>query len=207
MMAAAGAIAAGTALPAGAMGPQKPCACDTSYYSGPASLIDLRVAGLWMADLSLRSWFNKRILQGAASYCDQPHSDDFCDCPEECEQPQAGTIVTNSHDIQRYTKCCPFKFTLCCGCSGSAKKSCMQKCIKEAFDPTDGAPIKSHLTFCGYACSTCHREFWPANDEGKRIISILFLQYYWQIKKNLLTHFLLFFIFFCPQLFVQQRKV
>jgi len=161
-----GMMGAGMALPTGAMGPAKPCKCDTSYYSGPASLLDLRVAGLWMAELSLRSWFSKRILQGNAVYCDQAHSDDFCDCPEDCEQPQPGTIVTNSNDIERYTKCCPFKFTLCCGCTPAKKKSCMQKCLTEVFDISDGAPVKSHLTFCGYACATCHREFWPLNDEA-----------------------------------------
>jgi hypothetical protein len=66
-MTAAAMIGAGQLpLPAGAMGSQKPCKCDTSYYSGPASLIDYKVAGLWTAELSLRSWFNKRILMGNA---------------------------------------------------------------------------------------------------------------------------------------------
>ena len=23
-----------------------------------------------------------------------------------------------------------------------------------------------HLTFCGYACNTCNRQFWPTNDEN-----------------------------------------
>ena len=34
-------------LPVGAFGNVKPCDCDNSYYSSPASLLDLRVAGLW----------------------------------------------------------------------------------------------------------------------------------------------------------------
>jgi hypothetical protein len=42
----------------------------------------------------------------------------------------------------------------------------MSDCVQEVFDPSDGAPPKSHLTFCGYACATCHREFWPLNDES-----------------------------------------
>ena len=153
-------------LPAGAMGPQKPCKCDTSYYSGASSLLDLKVAGLWTADLSLRSWFNKRILLGKAVYCDQEHSDDFCDCPEDCEQPQIGTIVVNSNDIKKYEKCCPFKFVLCCGCSASKKKACMADCLKEVLEPGDSIPPKSHLVYCGYACSTCHREFWPLTDNA-----------------------------------------
>jgi hypothetical protein len=167
MLMAAGMIGAGMLpLPAGAMGPQKPCKCDTSYYSGASSLLDLKVAGLWTADLSLRSWFNKRILLGKAVYCDQEHSDDFCDCPEDCEQPQIGTIVVNSNDIKKYEKCCPFKFVLCCGCSSSKKKACMADCLKEVLEPGDSIPPKSHLVYCGYACSTCHREFWPLTDNA-----------------------------------------
>ena len=45
---------------------------------------------------------SKRILQGDAVYCDQAHSDDFCDCPENCEQPQPGTIVVNSNDMKKW---------------------------------------------------------------------------------------------------------
>ena len=90
-------------------------------------------------------------MKGQAIYCDQAHSDDFCDCPEECEQPQPGLVVVNSHDIKKYTKCCPFKFVLCCDCSASKKKACMQKCITEVFDLSDATPDKAHLTFCGYA--------------------------------------------------------
>ena len=141
----------GSSLPYGAFGNVKPCECDNSYYSSPVSLLDLRVAGLWTADLSLRAWFEKRIMRGQCSYCDQAHSDEFCDCPADCEQPQPGTIAVNSHDIDRYTKCCPFKFALCCGCSASKKKACMQKCLIEVFDLPVGVPDKAHLTFCGYA--------------------------------------------------------
>ena len=62
-------------------------------------------AHLFFAHLFFFFYFNfcsKRILKGDAVYCDQAHSDDFCDCPENCEQPQPGTIVVNSNDMKKF---------------------------------------------------------------------------------------------------------
>jgi hypothetical protein len=148
----------------------KPCKCDRGYFNGFASLFDVRVLALWAAEMALRLAHKIRVLQGAADmvFCDQEKSTIFCDCPLYCEKVKPHHHVENLMERLRLIKCCPYKFSGCCECTGGKKKSCVAKCLAEkvSVNMVSGGFEKSHLILCGFACQFCDRDYWPENEQA-----------------------------------------